>query len=95
MALAITWPLRRFDNAESRIAMIYLKSVAAGVAGSLLAVILLVILEALAFTIAASWQSRTTGSGGIAGVSSAMPVLIAAVAGFVAGFWWMFRKRSA
>jgi hypothetical protein len=75
--------------------MIYLKSVATGVVASLLAVVLLVVLEAAAFAVATSWQSRTTGSGGIAGVSSAMPIVIAAIAGFIAGFWWMFRRQSA
>jgi hypothetical protein len=78
--------------------MIYLKSFGAGLVGALLGAILMVMLGAVAFAGLAAFGRgvAATGSGGIGVVvmRPAVPVLVFAAAGFVAGFWWMYRRQS-
>jgi hypothetical protein len=80
--------------------MIYLKSIAAGLAGAVAGAVLMLVLELVAFALlmAVGRSAGATGSGGIGAVSvlgPTIPMLVFAVAGFVAGFWLVFRKRSA
>jgi hypothetical protein len=67
--------------------MIYLKSILAGIAGSILGVVMFVIIVIVL---------NATGmvpQGGMVGISVFSPLLLARVAGgFVAGFYLVFRK---
>ena len=78
--------------------MIYLKAIGAGLVGALLGAVLMVILGAIAFAALAALSRgiAATGSGGIGAIvmRPAIPVLVFAAAGFVAGFWWMYRRQS-
>ena len=80
--------------------MIYLKSVAAGLAGALGAVVLsllLIWISTDAWLRFQMWRQQRQGSGGLGavsvGVSDAVVILIALV-GFAAGFWWEYRRAS-
>jgi membrane-bound ClpP family serine protease len=67
--------------------MIYLKSVLAGIAGSILVVIMFVIVV-IVLNVAG-----LVPQGGMVGISVFSPLLLAIVAlGFVAGFYLVFRK---
>lgn len=75
--------------------MIYIRSIGAGIVGSVVAVFLFLLIEVLSFALALGWPGGS-GSGGIGAVSVGVwpgPILVA-VSGFVLGFWWEFRKRS-
>ena len=79
--------------------MIYIKSLAAGVVGAVLGAVLMLVLEVAAFALLAlvGRGLASTGSGGIGSVSvmgPTIPMLVFATAGFVAGFWLIYRKRS-
>jgi hypothetical protein len=77
--------------------MIYFKSILAGLVGAVLAALLMLVLEAAAFVLLASVGRglASTGSGGIAWMLfPTIPILVFAAAGFVAGFWWTYRKRA-
>ena len=74
--------------------MIYLKSVLAGMAGALIGGLLWI---AVAFVlpvwlpfIMSRMSGSSTGGVGAASIGSGS-ILLAAVVGFVAGFFWMFR----
>jgi hypothetical protein len=82
--------------------MIYLKSIAAGIAGAIGGMLL----SAIGITIGTSaglqfemWRQRGR-DGGIGAVSAGVAEtivfvgLILGVVGFVAGFWWEFRRAS-
>ena len=75
--------------------MIYVKSILSGLAGAVLGAVLMLVLEALASTLLAVWRSRSAGSGGFGFFVTfpTIPMLVFAAAGFVAGFWWVYRKR--
>ena len=75
--------------------MMMMKSLAAGVVAAIAVVIGIVLFEIVRVAIVFAWLSRS-GSGGIGAVSSSLgPVLLAAVAAFVVGFWWQFRRQRA
>ena len=71
---------------------IYLKSIGVGVMGAVLAVVAWVAIQVLFVAIAVAWQARG-GSGGVGAVSSGIP-LIVAIAGFVGGFLWRYRRGA-
>jgi hypothetical protein len=79
--------------------MIYVKSVAAGVVGAVAGAVLMVGLQVLAFVLLAVIRGgAATGSGSIAGISvlgPTIPMVVFAAAGFVAGFWLVYRRRSS
>ena len=76
--------------------MIYLKSLAAGLVGAVLGAVLMVALQFGAFAALAAWQNLAQGSGGFGAVMAFPnpPMLVFAAAGFVAGVWLVYRKRS-
>ena len=73
--------------------MVYLKSVLAGMFVALLAICLFALVAVAALVVT---NQDPSGSLGIAreivGVQAALPVLIVALVGFVAGFSWQFRQ---
>jgi hypothetical protein len=75
--------------------MIYLKSIVAGIVAAV-AVAVLWILAVFVFPILIPLiMSRVSGSGGIGIVSiGSDSILIAALVGFVSGFYWQFRRLS-
>jgi hypothetical protein len=74
--------------------MVYLKSIAAGLAASVAVLIGAVLFEVIRTVLIITWLRRS-GSGGIGAVSSGLgPGLFPAVAtAFVVGFWWQFRRQ--
>ena len=75
--------------------MIYLKSIGAGLLGALVAVLLVIAVEAVQVALVLTRQAAV-GSGGIGAVSSSSgPVTLAALAGFAMAFWWRFRRLAA
>ena len=74
--------------------MRYLKAIAAGIVGALLAPVLLLLLMLLVTIVYGGVAA--TGGGGIAGFSFGMMEIIpilTTLAGFIAGFWWALRRR--
>ena len=64
--------------------MIYARSIVSGVIGAILAAVLMLVLELLAFALLAFWHSRSqgAGAGGFSVVFPGIPVLVFAAAGF-------------
>ena len=76
--------------------MVFLRSVAAGVVAAIAVVIGVVLFDIARIAIVVAWQSGTTGSGGIGGVSNGLgPEVLVVVAAFVIGFWWQVRRQMA
>jgi hypothetical protein len=75
--------------------LIYFKSIVAGIVAAV-AVAVLWILAVFVFPILIPLiMSRVSGSGGIGIVSiGSGSILIAALGGFVSGFYWQFRRLS-
>lgn len=75
--------------------MTYLKAIAAGIAGAIVAVILSIVIEVAYSATTFAWE-QTSGSGGIGSVSMGLIsswTLLAAIAGFGVAFTWE-RRRS-
>ena len=76
----------------------YFKSVLVGI-GTAVAAVLMWIIATLVVPIAAPFLiSRFTGDGGAGGAGamvSSGSILLVAIAGFVAGFYWQLRKSPA
>ncbi len=80
--------------------MIYIKSVVAGLVSALAVVVrfmLLVLISTDAWLRFQVWRQQRQGSGGLGAVSvgvSETVVILLALVGFAAGFWWEFRRAS-
>ena len=75
--------------------MIYLKTIAAGMAGAVAAAVLwiaAVLVVELAIPILVARFSPGSGGGAAASSIGSGSVLAAALVGFVAGSWWQYRK---
>jgi hypothetical protein len=75
--------------------MTYLKSIAAGIAGAIIAVVLAVIIEVAYSATTFAW-TQASGSGGIGAVSMGISpwTLLAAIAGFAVAFTWERRRAE-
>ena len=83
--------------------MAYLKSIAAGIATAIVAVLLSAVIVAIAgyaWLQFQMWRLSGSGSGGIGAVSAGIAESIVFVAltlgvlAFAGGFWWQFRRAS-
>jgi hypothetical protein len=83
--------------------MVYLKSIAVGIAVGIVTVAVTagaVVIGTLAWLRFEMWRQQAGGSGGIGAVSAGlaealvMASLVLGLVGFVAGFWWQFRRGS-
>jgi hypothetical protein len=70
---------------------VFLKSVGTGLFAAVAVAFLVILIQFAASAVIVEWQ-RPTGSGGIGSVSAGLPVL-APLLGFVAGFWFQFRRN--
>ena len=70
---------------------VFLKSVGTGLFAAVAVAFLVVLVQFAASAVIVAWQ-RPPGSGGIGGVSAGLPVP-APLLGFVAGFWFQFRRN--
>jgi hypothetical protein len=77
-----------------RTKMIWIRSLLAGVAAALVALVIFVAVSFLPLA-GVVLMSRTTGSGGIGAVSvGSGPALLVALLAFAGGFYWQFRRAS-
>ncbi len=80
--------------------MIYLKSIAVGIAGAIGGMLLSAIIVVIDTFAWVQSEMRHRGEGGIGAVSAGvgetivLVALILGVVGFIAGFWWEFRRAS-
>jgi hypothetical protein len=78
--------------------MMVLKSIVAGIACAVAAVVLSIVLLAVgveAWLRFEMWRLRDGATGGLGAVSAGIAeghVVLVAALGFVAGFWWEFRR---
>lgn len=70
---------------------VFLKSVGTGLFAGVAVAFLVILVQFAAPAVIFEWQ-RPPGSGGIGSVSAGLPVL-APLLGFVAGFWFQFRRN--
>jgi hypothetical protein len=76
--------------------MRYLWSVIVGVVGAVLASVIWVLFRGFVANLEISRQMQASGGGGIGAVVvvTEVSVLAAALAGFLGGFFWYFRRAS-
>lgn len=76
--------------------MIYVKSVLAGIAGALLASIGWIVVSFILPIAVPILLSRFSneGAGGSGAVIGSGSILLAALLGFIAGFYWQFRRAK-